>query len=90
MWTGGVAQVVEHLPSKHEVLSSNPSTAKKKKKETKKENEVCLCDGILFSHKRKKSCHLWKNTLKHSKPETGRKVLHVLSHMCKLKKSLSK
>jgi hypothetical protein len=36
MWTGGVAQVVEHLPSKHEVLSSNPSTAKKKKKRPKK------------------------------------------------------
>jgi hypothetical protein len=25
-----VAQVVEHLPSKHKVLSSNPSTIKKK------------------------------------------------------------
>jgi hypothetical protein len=29
-WRLGVAQVVEHLPSKHEVLSSSPSTAKKK------------------------------------------------------------
>jgi hypothetical protein len=28
---GGVAQVVEGLPSKHEVLSSNSSTTKKKK-----------------------------------------------------------
>jgi hypothetical protein len=27
-----MAQVVEHLPSKHEVLSSNPRTTKKKKK----------------------------------------------------------
>jgi hypothetical protein len=29
--TGRVAQVIEQLPSKHEVLSSNPSTQKKKK-----------------------------------------------------------
>jgi hypothetical protein len=25
--TGGMTQVAEHLPSKHEALSSNPSTA---------------------------------------------------------------
>jgi hypothetical protein len=31
---GGVAQVVERLPSKHKALSSNPSTAKKKKKKS--------------------------------------------------------
>jgi hypothetical protein len=30
IWAGGVTQVV-HLPSKHEALSSNHSTAKKKK-----------------------------------------------------------
>jgi hypothetical protein len=30
---GGVAQVVGHLPSKHEALSSNSSTAKKKTKQ---------------------------------------------------------
>jgi lysyl-tRNA synthetase class I len=29
---GGVAQVVEHLPNKNETLSSNSTTAKKKKK----------------------------------------------------------
>jgi hypothetical protein len=29
--TDGVAQVVEHLASKHEALSSNPNIAKKKK-----------------------------------------------------------
>jgi hypothetical protein len=29
---GGVAQVVEWLPSKHEVLSSNVDTSKKRKK----------------------------------------------------------
>jgi hypothetical protein len=32
LWAGGVAQVVECLPRKCEVLSSDPSTAKKKKK----------------------------------------------------------
>jgi hypothetical protein len=44
--TGGVAQVVEHLPSKHKAQSSNPSTNKQtnkqkktKKKERKKKNE---------------------------------------------------
>jgi hypothetical protein len=30
-WDGGVAQVVECLPSKYEVLSSNPNAEKKKK-----------------------------------------------------------
>jgi hypothetical protein len=30
--SGGVAQEVQHLSSKHEALSSNPSTTKKKKK----------------------------------------------------------
>jgi hypothetical protein len=32
---GGVAQVVEHLPRKHNTLISNPSAAKKKKKKKK-------------------------------------------------------
>jgi hypothetical protein len=32
MWTGGVAQVIERLHSNREALSTNPSTAKKKKK----------------------------------------------------------
>jgi hypothetical protein len=31
MRAGGVAQVVEHLPSKGEALSSNPRLQKKKK-----------------------------------------------------------
>jgi hypothetical protein len=30
--TGGVAQVIENLPSKHEVLRANPSITKKKKR----------------------------------------------------------
>jgi hypothetical protein len=33
---GGEAQMVEHLPSKGEALSSSPSIAKKKKKKKKK------------------------------------------------------
>jgi hypothetical protein len=28
-WVGGMAQIVEHLPDKHEVPSSNPSIEKK-------------------------------------------------------------
>jgi hypothetical protein len=27
-WAGSVAQVIEHLPSKHKTLSSNPSDAR--------------------------------------------------------------
>jgi hypothetical protein len=37
--TGMVAQVVEGLPRKHEVLNSNPSTATKKKKKGRKERK---------------------------------------------------
>jgi hypothetical protein len=32
-----VSQVVEHLPSKHEALSSNPCNIRKKKKKKKSE-----------------------------------------------------
>jgi hypothetical protein len=32
IWTDGVAQVVDCLPSKHEVLSSKPSITKQRKK----------------------------------------------------------
>jgi hypothetical protein len=28
-WAGGMVHVAEHLPSKHEALSSNPGVAKK-------------------------------------------------------------
>jgi hypothetical protein len=31
-WTGGMAEVIEHLLCNHEALSSNPSTTKKKQK----------------------------------------------------------
>jgi hypothetical protein len=34
--SGGITQVVEHLTSKHEALSSNISTAKRKRKKTVK------------------------------------------------------
>jgi hypothetical protein len=30
-WVGGIAQTVKYLTSKHEALSSNPSTTEKKK-----------------------------------------------------------
>jgi hypothetical protein len=36
---GGVAKVGEHLPSKHETLSSNTSAAKKKKEEEEEEKQ---------------------------------------------------
>jgi hypothetical protein len=36
---GGVTQAIEHLPSKPEALSSNHSTAKRKKKKTTKLNK---------------------------------------------------
>jgi hypothetical protein len=35
-WAHGVAQIVEQMPSKRDVLCSNPSTTKKKKQKTKK------------------------------------------------------
>jgi hypothetical protein len=35
-----VTQAVEQLPRKHEALSSNPSTAKKKEKKTLKIKEI--------------------------------------------------
>jgi hypothetical protein len=34
-----VAQVVEHLPSKHKALNSNSTTSKKKKKRKKKKKD---------------------------------------------------
>jgi hypothetical protein len=40
LWVGGVAQVVEHLPSRSRALSLNPNAAKKKKKERKKEKRT--------------------------------------------------
>jgi hypothetical protein len=44
-----VAQVVEHLPSKHEALSLNPSTTKKKKEKKKVvRKHVSLFPGFHF------------------------------------------
>jgi hypothetical protein len=37
IWAGDEAEAVEHLPHKHKVLSSNPSTPKKKEEERKRE-----------------------------------------------------
>jgi hypothetical protein len=42
---GGMAQVVKHLPSKHEALSSNPNTAKKKKRKEKEKQIVVYPDS---------------------------------------------
>jgi hypothetical protein len=39
--TGGVAQVVEHLPSKHEAPSLNPTTTKKTKTKNPPELHTC-------------------------------------------------
>jgi hypothetical protein len=39
---GGVAEVVKHLPSKCEALSSNSSTTKKKKSTVKKKKQCIL------------------------------------------------
>jgi hypothetical protein len=44
-WAGSVAQVVERLPSKPKVLSSNPTTTKKKKC---KEKDISLCSKRLW------------------------------------------
>jgi hypothetical protein len=49
--TGGVTQVVQHLPTNHEALSSNPSTAK----EDKLRNLFCWLIGIFpTQHNNKK------------------------------------
>jgi hypothetical protein len=39
--TGGVAQVLEWLPGKCKVLSSNPTITRKKKKKKKKASNPC-------------------------------------------------
>jgi hypothetical protein len=41
-WTGGVTQAVQHLPCKHEVLSSNPSTDLSPPKKRKKLQVILL------------------------------------------------
>jgi hypothetical protein len=49
---GSMAQVVLHLPSKNKALSSNPSTAKKKKKvnlrRRETEKEAILMEKVSF------------------------------------------
>jgi hypothetical protein len=47
-WAGGVAQAIEHLLTKCEALSSNPSTHTKKKKERRKrKNSYYKKDTLL-------------------------------------------
>jgi hypothetical protein len=48
---GGVAQVVECLPSKHKTLSSNPSTGKKKKNCTENQLQSRHCLGQQSTEK---------------------------------------
>jgi hypothetical protein len=43
--TGGIAQVVESLPSKFEALNSNPGITKKKEKRKK---EISLFKKMLY------------------------------------------
>jgi hypothetical protein len=59
MHVGGVAEVIEHLPRKHEALSSNPSTAEKRnsKKSVREDldlkiirQEVGGISNPIFSH----------------------------------------
>jgi hypothetical protein len=38
--TGRATQVIEHLPSKHKALSSNPSTKKEREKRRREEERV--------------------------------------------------
>jgi hypothetical protein len=35
---GGIAQVIEHLPSKYKALTSNPSTSRTKQNKNKNDN----------------------------------------------------
>jgi hypothetical protein len=47
---GGVmAEVVDHLPSKCKAMSSNPSTAKKKKKKVLESQYTCLLSYFKIS-----------------------------------------
>jgi hypothetical protein len=43
---GGVSQVEDCLPSKHEALSSNNITAKKKKERKKERKKISPCIGV--------------------------------------------
>jgi hypothetical protein len=73
---GGVAQVVECLPSKHKALSANPSTAKKK---MRKLSIPCLANGVaqvvehlIHDHEALSSSH---STAKKKKKK--RKIVHL-------------
>jgi hypothetical protein len=46
---GGVCQVVEHLPSKCDALSSNSSTAKKKKLEITCKKITYICNKYIYT-----------------------------------------
>jgi hypothetical protein len=44
-WIGGVVHIVECLPSKHKVLSSNSTTSNNKKQEASVLNSIYLWDS---------------------------------------------
>jgi hypothetical protein len=45
-----MAQVVEHQPRKHKVLSSNPTTVKKKKSESLKNLKIHIHWNIIYNN----------------------------------------
>jgi hypothetical protein len=45
---GGMAQVLEHLPSMLEALSSNPSTEKRERKRQQKRNVFVCVREIIY------------------------------------------
>jgi hypothetical protein len=52
VWTGGISQVVEYLPNRHEALGSNLSTGKKNKNKGKfmsGNKQGSLIISILFN-----------------------------------------
>jgi hypothetical protein len=57
LWAGGVAQVLEHLPSKCRALSSNPSIANKQTKP--KKQEMCMWDNSQRERDRIPKTHHW-------------------------------
>jgi hypothetical protein len=59
-----MAQAVEHLPSKHKVLNSKPSTLKKQKKNDSMSFSIRKIDGTGEHH------------VKQNKPASERQISH--------------
>jgi hypothetical protein len=62
--TGGVAQVIEHRPSKCQTISSNPHAAKKEVKQTRKTYLPIFsgrdCSEMSFTERHVKFCNSGK------------------------------